>query len=47
MQLTEKEQQAKERVCLALDVPLVKQGLEILVKELSPYVGTFKINNLH
>ncbi len=46
MKLTEKEQQARKRVCLALDVPTTYQGLN-LVKELSPYVGTFKINNLH
>jgi len=42
MKLTEKEQQAKERVCLALDVPTVKDALN-LAEELSDYVGTFKI----
>jgi orotidine-5'-phosphate decarboxylase len=45
-ELTEKEQEARKRVCLALDVPTVEQGLE-MVEELSPCVGTFKINSLH
>jgi orotidine-5'-phosphate decarboxylase len=42
MELTEKEQQARERVCLALDVPTVQNALD-MVKELAPYVGTFKV----
>lgn len=42
MKLTEKQQQARERVCLALDVPTVNDALN-LVEELSDYVGTFKI----
>ncbi len=46
VKLTEKEQEAKGRVCLALDVPTVKEGLD-LVSELSPYAGTFKINSLY
>lgn len=46
MILTEKEQQARKRVCLALDFPTVEQGLS-LVENLSDYVGTFKINSLH
>ena len=46
VQLTEKEQEAKSRVCLALDVPTVAEGLS-LVDELSDYVGTFKVNSLH
>lgn len=45
-ELTEKEQQARKRVCLALDVPTVKEGL-FLVENLSDFVGTFKINSLH
>lgn len=40
--LTEKEQEAKKRVCLALDVPTVKKALS-LVAELSDYVGIFKV----
>ncbi|MBR9691886.1 orotidine-5'-phosphate decarboxylase [Candidatus Woesearchaeota archaeon] len=46
MELTEKEQEARDRVCLALDVPSVEKALG-LVAELSDYVGTFKINSLH
>lgn len=46
VKLTEREQEARKRVCLALDVPTVEKGLE-MVKELAPYVGTFKINSLH
>jgi orotidine-5'-phosphate decarboxylase len=42
MKLTEKEQQAKPRVCLALDVPTVKEALG-LVGELSDYIGMCKI----
>ncbi len=42
MNLTEKEQEAKERVCLALDVPTVQKALD-LASELSDYVGTFKV----
>jgi len=41
-QLTKKESEAKKRVCLALDVPTVKDALD-LVEELSDYVGMFKI----
>lgn len=44
--LTEKEQAARKRVCLALDVPAVKTGLD-LVSELSDFVGSYKVNNLH
>ena len=44
--LTPKEKEMRKRVCFALDVPTVKKGLE-LVEELSQYVGTFKVNNLH
>jgi orotidine-5'-phosphate decarboxylase len=40
--LTTKEQQAKKRVCLALDVPTVSEALD-LAAELSDYVGTFKV----
>ena len=46
IELTEKEQEARKRVCLALDVPTVRDALG-LVEELSDYVGTFKINSLH
>jgi len=42
MKLTRKEQQARERVCLALDVPTIAEALT-LSEELSPYVGTFKV----
>ncbi len=40
-ELTAKEQLARKRVCLALDVPTVQEALG-LVAELSDYVGTFK-----
>jgi len=36
------EERARERICLALDVPTTWQALE-LAKELSPYVGSLKI----
>jgi len=42
MELTNKEQQARERVCLALDVPSVRDALA-MAEELAPYVGTFKV----
>ncbi len=42
MELTEKEQQARERVCLALDVPTVQNALD-MAEELAPCVGTFKV----
>lgn len=42
VELTEKEQEARKRVCLALDVPTVQNALD-LAKELSDYVGTFKV----
>ena len=42
MILTEKEQEARKRVCLALDVPTVEDALD-LASELSDYVGTFKV----
>ena len=45
-ELNEKEQEAKKRVCLALDVPNVREALE-LAEELSDYVGTFKVNSLY
>lgn len=45
IQLTEKEQEARKRVCLALDVPTVQIGLD-LAKELSDFVGTYKVNSL-
>lgn len=41
-QLTQKEQEAKKRVCLALDVPTVSEALD-LTEQLSGYVGTFKV----
>ncbi|MCD6153513.1 MAG: orotidine-5'-phosphate decarboxylase [Syntrophobacterales bacterium] len=41
-ELTVKEQLARKRVCLALDVPTVQDALG-LVTELSDYVGTFKV----
>jgi len=40
--LTENEQRARSRVCLALDVPTVKIALD-LAAELSDLVGTFKV----
>lgn len=42
MKLTEKEKEAKKRICLPLDVPTVKEALD-LVAELADYVGVFKI----
>ncbi len=42
IRLTEKEQEAKRRVCLALDVPTVGGALS-LAGELSDYVGMCKI----
>jgi len=42
MELTLKEQEARKRVCLALDVPTVNKALS-LAGELSPYVGSFKV----
>lgn len=42
IELTEKEQEARKRVCLALDVHTVEKALD-LVTELSDYVGTFKV----
>jgi len=42
IKLSKKEQKAKERVCLALDVPTVQKALD-LTSELSDYVGTFKV----
>jgi len=46
MDLTPKEQQAKKRVCFALDVPTVKNAIG-LAEELSDYVGMCKINSLY
>lgn len=40
--LTTQEQSAKKRVCLALDVPTIKDALN-LVDELIDYVGIFKV----
>lgn len=42
MKLTEKEQQARKRVCLALDVPNVYKAIS-LAGELSNYIGMCKI----
>jgi len=42
IQLTQEEEKAKDRICLALDVPTVSNALD-LVEELSDYVGTFKV----
>jgi orotidine-5'-phosphate decarboxylase len=42
IELTEKEKIAKERVCLALDVPTVQDSLK-LAEELSDLVGMFKV----
>ncbi|MAG02702.1 orotidine-5'-phosphate decarboxylase [Candidatus Pacearchaeota archaeon] len=42
MTLTDKEQEARKRVCLALDVRDVNEALN-LSGELSDYVGTFKV----
>lgn len=42
MQLTQKEQEARKRVCLALDVSTVDEALS-LAGELSDYVGMCKI----
>lgn len=46
MQLTKKEQEARKRVCLALDVPTTSEGLR-LAGELSDLVGMCKINSLY
>ena len=40
--LTEKEQQARKRACLALDVPTVPEALS-LAEELAPYFETSKV----
>jgi orotidine-5'-phosphate decarboxylase len=40
--LNEKEQQARKRVCFALDASTVNDALN-LASELSPYVGVFKV----
>lgn len=40
--LTDKENQARERVCLALDVPTVEEALQ-LASELSDLVGSMKV----
>lgn len=42
IKLSQKEQEARKRICLALDVPTVQDALN-LVDELSDYVGTFKV----
>ncbi|MBU2053206.1 MAG: orotidine-5'-phosphate decarboxylase [Nanoarchaeota archaeon] len=42
IELTSKEQQAGNRVCLALDVPTVREAVN-LSSELSDYVGIFKV----
>ena len=42
VELSEKEQEARQRVCLALDVPTVRGALA-LANELSSYVGVFKV----
>ncbi|MFH1801790.1 MAG: orotidine 5'-phosphate decarboxylase / HUMPS family protein [archaeon] len=42
IQLTQKEQEARRRVCLALDVPTVAEAIA-LAGELSDYVGMCKI----
>ena len=42
IKLTKKEEEARKRICLALDVSDVKEALT-LVDELSDYVGIFKI----
>jgi orotidine-5'-phosphate decarboxylase len=42
VELTKKEQEARKRICLALDVPNVREALD-LAEELSDYVGTFKV----
>ncbi|MCK5149390.1 orotidine-5'-phosphate decarboxylase [Candidatus Pacearchaeota archaeon] len=46
MNLTDKEQEARKRICLALDVPTVGEALD-LAGELSDYVGMCKINSLY
>lgn len=43
VELTEAEQRARESVCLPLDGLTTLQDVETRVKELSPYVGLFKI----
>lgn len=45
VELTDKEQAARKRVCLALDVPTVQTGLD-MAEELSDFVGTYKVNSL-
>lgn len=42
VELTEKEQEARKRCCLALDVPTVQIALD-LSAELSDFMGTFKV----
>ena len=42
VELTKKEHLARKRVCFALDVPTVREALD-LAGELAGYVGTFKV----
>ncbi|MBU4501085.1 MAG: orotidine-5'-phosphate decarboxylase [Nanoarchaeota archaeon] len=42
MKLTKKQVEAKERLCLAIDLPFVRDALK-LADELKDYVGMFKI----
>jgi len=43
MELTEKEQEARKKVCLPLDELSTIEEIKSMVEELSPYVGLFKI----
>lgn len=43
LSLTQKEQQARERVCLPLDGLSTMDELRARVEELSPVVGLFKV----
>jgi orotidine-5'-phosphate decarboxylase len=43
MELTEKEQEARKKVCLPLDELNTIEEIKSMVEELSPYVGLFKI----
>jgi len=43
MELTEKEQEARKKVCLPLDGLNTIEEIKSMVEELSPYVGLFKI----
>ena len=42
IELTEKEQEARKKVCLALDVPTVEKGLEKTIDWISQHLHRYK-----